>query len=258
MRWMRQRPTYLRIFIAVSFVFLLLTVTVSLGITSLFSKYAYEEIDKFSSDKLQQTLDNSEFVLRNLKDDALRMYEDAAIKGWLYSHEEQALIQNEAKNALTKFLATEPYIERVLLVNPHTDRVFDSNYGLERMSESRNRPLLEHMQQNKAPRLRFYSYKAGDDGSGEIALLVPPGRRSAASGYLVILLNQEMFGKFLLRQNGRWDSGKVTGTNDWTRVERGFTTLPNAAKLRVYLHLRGSGTVWYDDVRLEEQPFRQH
>ena len=49
----------------------------------------------------------------------------------------------------------------------------------------------------------------------------------------------------------RWDSAKLTGTNDWQQITYTFTSAANAAKMNLYIHLNGSGTVWYDDVTLD-------
>lgn len=51
----------------------------------------------------------------------------------------------------------------------------------------------------------------------------------------------------------RWDSAKINGTQDWTQLQHTFTAMPEAASIRLYIHLRGSGTVWYDDITLEAE-----
>ncbi|RKP51363.1 hypothetical protein D7Z26_16315 [Cohnella endophytica] len=48
----------------------------------------------------------------------------------------------------------------------------------------------------------------------------------------------------------RWDSAKQLGTNDWNKVSYTFTAAPNATNMNFYVHLNGTGTVWYDDVSL--------
>ncbi|PJJ61877.1 carbohydrate binding domain-containing protein [Compostimonas suwonensis] len=48
----------------------------------------------------------------------------------------------------------------------------------------------------------------------------------------------------------RWDSPQELGTNDWNKVSHTFTAAPNAANMNLYVHLNGSGTVWYDDMTL--------
>lgn len=48
----------------------------------------------------------------------------------------------------------------------------------------------------------------------------------------------------------RWDSPPQLGTNDWNKVSHTFTAASNATNMNFYVHLNGSGTVWYDDVSL--------
>jgi hypothetical protein len=48
----------------------------------------------------------------------------------------------------------------------------------------------------------------------------------------------------------RWDSPTKLGTNDWGKLSHTFTAAPNATNMNFYVHLNGSGIVWYDDVSL--------
>lgn len=44
------------------------------------------------------------------------------------------------------------------------------------------------------------------------------------------------------------DLGQMKGTQDWTFVHGRFTAPAGAVRMRLYLHLGGSGTAWFDDV----------
>ncbi len=46
----------------------------------------------------------------------------------------------------------------------------------------------------------------------------------------------------------RWDSSKLTGTRDWMKLSHKFTATSTAASMNLYIHFKGSGTVWYDDA----------
>ena len=57
---------------------------------------------------------------------------------------------------------------------------------------------------------------------------------------------------------GLWDTPYLTGTHDWTYVSRTFTTGPDTTTVVVYLKRTGgggviSGTVWWDQVRLNDK-----
>ena len=66
--------------------------------------------------------------------------------------------------------------------------------------------------------------------------------------------NGIMLGTFTkqIRPTGSWRIAMPPKQSDWTRGEATFTVPEGSELLRIMLHVTGRGTVWLDDLKLEE------
>lgn len=56
----------------------------------------------------------------------------------------------------------------------------------------------------------------------------------------------------LMKSTGSWHIAMPDKAGDWVRGEATFTLPANTQFLRIMLHMNGPGTVWFDDMTLEE------
>ncbi|MEN6496212.1 MAG: DUF6259 domain-containing protein [Thermoguttaceae bacterium] len=56
----------------------------------------------------------------------------------------------------------------------------------------------------------------------------------------------------LMKSTGSWHIAMPAKAGDWVRGEATFTLPANTQFLRIMLHMNGPGTVWFDDMTLEE------
>jgi AraC-like DNA-binding protein len=186
-------------FLVISIAMMAMTVPFFVWVSAQFSHYAYSEIQKLSGDKLNQTLENTEFIFRKLKDYGLRMYDDPALKNWMYSAYEDGVIQSEARNSITKFKAFEPFISKIVMVNLMTGRVFDSQDGLVQKEDYPDQGMLDILDESRDGILEYFVYPS--DGKQVMALLFPSGSKAPYSGYLFITLDTEALRTYLLQFN---------------------------------------------------------
>ena len=199
MNRLNNMQTYLRLFLLISIVFIMLVIPFTVTVSSQFSRYAYNEIERFSGDRLGQTLENTEFIFQKLKNYGLRMYEDPALKNWMLSDQEQGLIQTEARSALSQFVAFEPFISKVYLFNFQTERVFDSHDGLVTFVDFDDQSMLGQVSDSKFDVLRYFFHMA--EGQSYLALRYPSNSRITNTGYLVILLDTMLLKNYLLQSD---------------------------------------------------------
>lgn len=196
---LNKMQTYLRLFLLISIAFLMLAISFTAAVSTHFSNYAYTEIERYSGDRLQQTLDNTEFIFQKLKSYGLHMYDDPDLKNWMLSPHEQGIIQTAASNTLSRFITYEPFISSVSMFNFVTERVFDSREGLLQTADYGDKALLRLVQNSPAGYLEFFSHEV--NGASYLALRLPTNTMAVSSGHMVMLLNASMLKNYLLQSN---------------------------------------------------------
>jgi AraC-like DNA-binding protein len=200
---MKSGQMYIRLFLVIAILLAIMIVPFSAFVSAQYSRYAYSEVRKLSESKLSQMLENTEFILRKLKDYGLRMYEDPSILNWLSSAAEDGLIQNEARLSMIRLMATEPFISRVYLVNFRTERVMDSLDGLVPLAEFADQNMLDIVRSDRPKFQQYFSHRAGN--RNYLAMIYPSNAHLRYSGYLVMLLDTAALQSYLLQFHPRID-----------------------------------------------------
>ncbi len=196
--WLNQ--TYLRMFLFLSILFTIAFVPYTLFISTKFSSYAQQEINRNTSAKLDQTLKSSEFALDRLKFYGLSMYEAPTIREWLVSDHPDPLLAMNAMNAMTILLANEPFIHKTYLINVNTREIIDSSVGIRSADRFDDQPMLTLLREDRPKVLRYFAHTVG--GKTHLALVVPSTPINAAyNGYLVMLLDNDVLHQTLLQFN---------------------------------------------------------
>jgi AraC-like DNA-binding protein len=188
------RSVYLRLFLLLSFIVTLTVLIFSYVLTRMFSQYAWEEIDEFARHRIEQIDRNTEFTLKKLMLYGLRMYEDRALKNWMTANEDNALLQHEAMTILTDYLAVEPYIHSVYLVNMNTRRVFSSLEGVSDFEDFEDRELMRAITEGSHPVLKFEN----DPANHASLLLLSIPAAPSNQGRLAMMIDKTKLRDFLL------------------------------------------------------------
>ena len=196
---MREMLTHipLRLYAWIGIVFTMIIVPFSLFLSEQFSQYAYSQMDQFHRDKVLHTANQTDFILNKLKTYGLNMYEDSSIQNWLQSERIDPLADMAVLNTLTNFLSTEPFIQRVYLINLKAQRVFDSQNGVTAFDAFADTAMLEKVREQQSLFLQFFPHEV--HGVSHLALIVPSTPVKLNSrGYLVLLLHNENLQNYLL------------------------------------------------------------
>ncbi|RAP78532.1 helix-turn-helix domain-containing protein [Paenibacillus montanisoli] len=214
------KQMYIRIFLIMTIFFTMIIIPFSLFLTRQFSQYALEDIDRFTLDKMNQTIQNTEFVLKNIQTSGLQIYEDQRIRSWLIAQEESPTLQYKANEAIRWYLNTEPFIHSAYLINFSTKRVIYSQgeiagdsrkVGISVFDDFFDQEMLHLVQNNRPHFLRFISHEMTSAQPGldsnrsktqALALIIPsvPSNK-LENGYLILLLNNQLLETYLLQWN---------------------------------------------------------
>ncbi|WP_274365306.1 cache domain-containing protein [Paenibacillus thermotolerans] len=146
------------------------------------------------------------------------MYEDQNIQEWLQTEKFDPLADMEVLSTITNFLSTEPFIERVYLINLQTQQVFDSQTGITPFGMFEDVKMLDKVKEQQSPFLQFFSHEV--QASPHLALIVPSTPvKTNKGGYLVLLLNNQALQEHLLAYN------KELGTHIVVLDENGVNVL---------------------------------
>lgn len=202
-RWMPSQ-IHVRIFLIQSVIFLAVTVPFSFYLSAQFQKYTYNQISRNIQNKVAQTVDNSTFMLDRLKSFSLNMYGNQDIHRWLTAVERDFMTENGMMLTVNQLLVNEPFVHAAFLINTRTESVYDSRKGIVGFANFPDRRFLDTVLHNRPMYLNFVDYRIGDNKF--LALMIPSNpSRSSYYGYLVILLDAQLFQKFILgsdRKNG--------------------------------------------------------
>jgi len=185
-------------FLFLSILFTIAFVPYTLFLSTKFSAYAQQEINRNTSAKLDQTLKSTAFALDRLKSYGLSMYEAPTIREWLVSDQPDPLLAMRAMHAMTILLANEPFIYKTYLINANTREIIDSSVGIRAAERFEDQPMLTLLREARPKVLRYFTHTVG--GAEHLALVVPSTPLDTAyNGYLVILLDNEALRRTLLQ-----------------------------------------------------------
>ncbi|MGM1046471.1 MAG: AraC family transcriptional regulator [Bacillota bacterium] len=198
------KSTYLRIFLWSCILITVIIIPFSLFLVQRFSDYASSQLGYINRDRIEETLDRTEFILAKLKWYGLNMYEDQTIQNWMYSQEDDPLLDAAALQTLSKYLSKESFFEGAYLFNMRREKVMDFNVGLLPFNEFTDRTILERVKQKDPFLLRYFHHETG--GKSYITLMIPPSYvKKEQYGYLVVLLNKHVLQNYLISGEGDTD-----------------------------------------------------
>ncbi|WP_236575512.1 AraC family transcriptional regulator [Paenibacillus sp. USDA918EY] len=199
------KSTYVRIFLWSCILITVIIIPFSLFLVQRFSDYASSQIGYINRDRIEETLDRTEFILAKLKWYGLNMYEDQTIQNWIYSKGDDPLLDAAALQTLSKYLSKESFFEGAYLFNMRREKVMDFKVGLLPFSEFSDQVILERVKRQDPFLLRYFHYESG--GKSYISLVIPPSYvKKEHYGYLVVLLNAQVLQNYLLSGEGSEES----------------------------------------------------
>lgn len=214
-RWITSR-LYLRMFVMQALIMLAVMIPFSLYLSSQFQKYAYDQIGSHIRIKVDQTFDNSNFMLDRLKSFSLNMYYNQDVQNWLFGKQKDVMIEHNVMTTVSQLLVNEPFVHSAYLINTRTQRIFDSRKGIVGMQDFADPELIETILHHRPNYLNFVDYEI--DGGKFLMLMIPSDPSNTPYyGYLAVLLDAQLFQRFILgsdRNNGievfiMNDAGKV-------------------------------------------------
>ncbi|OPA74228.1 AraC family transcriptional regulator [Paenibacillus selenitireducens] len=198
------KPTYLRIFAWSGIFIILVIIPFSYFLIQRFAGYATSQIGLINHDRIEETLDRTEFILAKLKWYSLNMYEDQTIKNWMYSEKDDPLLDAAALQTLSKYLSKESFFEGAYLFNMRREKVIDFDVGLLPFEEFKDKIMLERVKRQDPALLRYSYHETGS--KSYLTLLLPPSYvKKEQYGYLVVLLNKHVMQQYLISGGGGTD-----------------------------------------------------
>lgn len=197
-RWFIPKQTYIRIFLSLCILFILVPIPFVYLMSHQFSIYAMRQIDKVNKTEIAHSRDNAKFIFNKLISYGLNMYADKSIQSWMRAGSESQEAQVEAIEAATKYMTTEPFLDNVYLINMRTKHAIDLKYGIASFPQFRDQDMLDRVRQSRSSYLRFFVHKV--NGTQQLALIiptVPSGQQSF--GYLALILNDNLMQQYLLK-----------------------------------------------------------
>lgn len=191
------KSTYLRIFVWSGIFISLIIIPFSLFLVHRFSDYATMQLGTMNRERIEETRERTEFILSKLKGYGLIMYGDQTIQNWMYSSQDDPLLDAAALQTLSKYLSKEPFFEGAYLLNMRREKVIDFNVGLIAFSEFPDNTILEKVKQGAPTLLQYFHHEVGN--KSYISLLLPSSYvRKEQYGYLVVLLNKRAMEQYLI------------------------------------------------------------
>ncbi|TVX95924.1 AraC family transcriptional regulator [Cohnella terricola] len=190
---------YFRNFILFMAVFIIVFLPFIFLITTQFSRYAIEEVDRTAHTKVNEIRDNTEYVLEKLKGYALSMYEDQNIQYWLLGDQSDQLLAVAAMKSQNNFMYNEPFISRTYIINSLSQSVIDSKLGKSAFKDFEDHTILEKVAFNNDMYLSFFNHIVND--TEYLAMIVPTSPNKQEYGYLVLLIDKTKLMNYLFGPN---------------------------------------------------------
>jgi len=194
------KQMYIRIFLSLCILFILVSIPFVYMMTHQFSVYAMRQIDKINKTEIAHSRDNAQFIFNKLISYGLTMYADKSIQAWMTSGDEFQEKQVEAIAAAAKYMTTEPFLDNVYMVNMRTKHVLDLKFGIASFEQFHDQDMLDRVSQPRSSYLRLFVHRM--NGTSQLALIIPtvPSGQTSFS-YLALLLNDTLMQQYLLKED---------------------------------------------------------
>ncbi|MCZ8518228.1 MULTISPECIES: AraC family transcriptional regulator [Paenibacillus] len=209
--WSRIKPKrmYLNIFLYSCIAVSLLTLVFTVFLTRQFVRTAMDETDKANQEKMRQVIQTSEFTLQKLRQFALRVYSDESISPWLNmgQKDRSPLALNKAAGSVREFMSSEPFIQRIYLINLQLDQIYTSESSIYSTRDFYDQPMLNFIKDQKTPYLQYVNHEV--QGESFLALVVPAaGPHHNFQGFVAILFSKSLLNENML-QISEEDQNKI-------------------------------------------------
>ncbi|MFC5404194.1 helix-turn-helix domain-containing protein [Cohnella soli] len=196
------KQAYIRIFIGVGLLFAIVSVPFAFLLSNQFSRYAMKQIDQVSEAEMAHSRDNAQFLLSKMISYGLNMYANKSIQAWMMADAESHESQVDALAAGTQYMATEPFLDNVYMINMQTEHVIDLRYGISTFAQFSDPSMLELARHPQPSYQHFIPHEL--NGKTKLALVIPTVPSGQPSfGYLVLILNDDLLKHYLLKDNGK-------------------------------------------------------
>lgn len=197
LKWSLHK-TYLRVFATFAILFTVIVTVFSLYLVQIFSASAREEIDQAAQTQLGQIVENTKFTLYKLRLYGMRMYEDETVQGWFTDYDDPKLLVR-LNDSIKKYVSSEPFIHNIDLISASGKRVWTSREAMFDYSEFYDQPLLQETLEGAEPYLRFSRHDYQSESF--IKLAVRAIGLKKPEGYLIMLLDQKLFERYVMQSN---------------------------------------------------------
>lgn len=194
------KQKYIRIFLSLSMFLCLIVTPFTFFLSTQFSKYADAEINNITSDKLNQTLENTKFTLNKIRNYGLSIYNDQNIHNWLVSESNDPFSSMVALNSMGNLLSNEPFIFKSYLINLNEKNVIDSQTGLQSFATFNDPDMLQIVMNNRPNFLRYFNHSVNNRSYMSLVIPSTPTNNDY-NGYLVLLLDNNLLQNYLLQFN---------------------------------------------------------
>ncbi|GHU74377.1 hypothetical protein AGMMS49992_15660 [Clostridia bacterium] len=199
------QPAYVRAILWIAIASIVIVAACAMLLSSLFSRYALDEVSKVNEQEVRHTVLNVTFMLEKLRANAIAMYEDPQIHAWLVSDHDDPIQYISATERLSRLLSGEAFIKDSYLINLKRGKIFEHSTGLHALEAFGAEMIQDWIEQGTFLRLTPHWI----DGQQRLLMIVPstPSRQSYI-GYVVLALDTQAFETQYLR--GETDPRVVT------------------------------------------------
>ena len=201
--------SYLKVFLYLSIIFMVFFIPFSVFLMNQSVNYALYSMNKLNEEKLDRAIENTEFILRKIKNYGVLMYEDQDVQRWINEEEKSPLTQTMAVSKISKYVSAEPFISSVYLVNIKTKQIYDSRFGLFSFEDFYDQGMIKTITYERPQFLRVYNRNLENvnyfdyinrymETDSYLYIIIPSTPVNFKyNGYLVVLLNKSILSRYL-------------------------------------------------------------
>lgn len=194
-----RNTTYIRLFLGLAITLCIVVLPFTLYLSSQFSRYALQEIEKNNRDKRDQIVELANFMLTRLRSYGLSMSQDPAIQAWFRMDGKDFRIEVNTLIQIGTYESKEPLIEKTFLVNRTAKQAIDSRKGIVSYDELEQTGFLgQFLEEPANPHMETVRW----NGRTYLGLRMPVrSPRAESDGYVIVLFDNLTLETYLLQHN---------------------------------------------------------